>query len=275
MIAAWLGEYPGLSAERCCRACGIARSTLYLGSPQPRDAQLAEAIDALLVRFPRYGYRRVAAALGVGVKRARSAMRRNGLSRNLKRRRRSSTVPGVWAGGANLLKGMAPRGSGQVLAADVTAFALAGSRWGYLAVVLDAFTRQVVGWSLSSRNDAGLTRDGLLMALGAVRMQPGWLHHSDRGSNYTSHDYRDLVVRHGGTPSYSDPARPTQNAKVESFFKTFKLEEAGCDVYNDLDEAREAFAAYFELYNSERLHSSLGMKTPDQFSKEQAVLQRP
>ncbi|MCC7436013.1 MAG: transposase, partial [Methanoregulaceae archaeon] len=65
----------------------------------------------------------------------------------------------------------------------------------------------------------------------------------------------------------------TQNARVESFFKTFKLEEAGCDLYADLEEAREAFADYFKLYNSLRLHSSLGMKTPDQFSKEHAILQ--
>lgn len=273
MIATWLCEYPGLSAERCCRACGIARSTLYLKAPEPRDAELAEAIEALLLQFPRYGYRRVAAALGLSVKQARSAMRRNGLSRNLRKRKRTSTIPGVWAGGANLLKGVTPRSAGQVLATDVTAFALAGGRWGYLAVVLDTFTRQVVGWSLSSRNDTGLTRDALLMALAAIAVQPGWFHHSDRGSNYVSHGYRDLVHRSDGTPSYSDPARPTQNAKVESFFKTFKLEEAGCDVYNDLEEAREAFAAYFDLYNTKRLHSSLGMKTPDQFTKEQAILQ--
>lgn len=273
MISALLPEYPELSAERCCRACGIARSTLYRKPVVPDDADVVEAIQTLLVQFPRYGYRRVAAALGMSVKQARTLMRRHRLSSNRPRRRRSSTIPGVWKGGANLLKGWAPRRAGEVLAADVTAVPLAGGRWGFLAVVLDSFTRQVVGWSVSARNDTGLTRDCLLMALGTVQVKRGWIHHSDRGSNYVSHDYRDLVIRHGGAPSYSDPARPTQNARVESFFKTFKLEEGGCDAYGDLEEAREAFAGYFKLYNSQRLHSSLGMKTPDQFSKEHAFLQ--
>lgn len=273
MIAALLPEYPGLSAERCCRACGIARSTLYRKPVVAGDAEIVEAIQTLLVQFPHYGYRRVAAALGLTAKRARALMRRHRLSSNRPRRRRSSTIPGVWKGGANLLKGRVPSRAGEVLAADVTAIPLAGGRRGYLAVVLDSFTRQVVGWAVSARNDTKLTRDGLLMALGQTYVLPDWIHHSDRGSNYVSHDYRDLVIRHGGTPSYSDPARPTQNARVESFFKTFKLEEAGYDLYADLEEAREAFADYFKLYNSQRLHSSLGMKTPDQFSKEHAILQ--
>ena len=273
MIAALLPEYPELSAERCCRACGIARSTLYRKPVVAGDGEIVEAIQTLLVQFPRYGYRRVAAALGLTAKRARTLMRRHRLSSNRPRRRRSSTIPGVWKGGANLLKGRVPGQAGEVLAADVTAIPLVGGRWGYLAVVLDSFTRQVVGWSVSARNDTGLTRDCLLMALATVRVRQDWIHHSDRGSNYVSHDYRDLVIRNGGSPSYSDPARPTQNARVESFFKTFKLEEAGCDLYGDLEEAREAFADYFKLYNSKRLHSSLGMKTPDQFSKEHAILQ--
>lgn len=273
MIAALLPEYPELSAERCCRACGIARSTFYRKPVVSDDGEIVEAIQTLLVRFPRYGYRRVAASLGMSAKHARTLMRRHRLSGNRPRRRHSSTIPGVWKGGANLLKGWEPSRAGEVLAADVTAVPLIAGRWGYLAVVLDSFTRQVVGWAVSARNDTRLTRDCLLMALGTVRVSPGWIHHSDRGSNYVSHDYRDLVIRHGGAPSYSDPARPTQNARVESFFKSFKLEEGGCDLYGDLEEARDAFADYFKLYNSQRLHSSLGMKTPDQFSKEHAPLQ--
>lgn len=210
MIAALLPEYPELSAERCCQACGIARSTLYRKPAVQDDAEIVEAIQALLVQFPRYGYRRVAAALGLTVKRSRTLMRRHRLSSHRPRRRRSSTIPGVWKGGANLLKGTMPRSAGEVLVADVTAIPLVPGRWGYLAVVLDSFTRQVVGWAVSARNDTRLTRDSLLMALGTVSVQDGWIHHSDRGSNYVSHDYRELVMRHGGTPSYSDPARPTR-----------------------------------------------------------------
>jgi putative transposase len=185
MIARWRSDYGELSADRCCRACGIARSTLYLKAPEPVDAGLVEQIEALLVQFPRYGYRRVAASFGVSVKRARTVMRRHQLSRNCKRRKKISTIPSRFQGGANLVRGLVPSRAGEVLAADVTAFALAGSRWGYLAVVLDTFTRQVVGWSVSRTNDTSLTRESLLMALG--RVSPGWIHHSDRGANYTSH----------------------------------------------------------------------------------------
>lgn len=261
-------EFPGLSVERCCRAAGIARSTYYR-SPAAKECPFpVEALEDVLARFPGYGYRRASAALGLPQKRARVWMRRLGLSRARKPARRNSTIPGKLQGGANLVRGTRPTRLGETLVADVSCVRFGRGRWGYVAVVLDAFSRQVAGWALSSRNDVGLAKDALLMALSKPGTAPGWTHHSDRGSAYASHEYRRLVAAAGGRSSYSDPASPTQNAIAESFFKTFKLEEAGREAYGSPEEAREAFAAYFALYNSERLHSSLGMKSPDQFAGE-------
>jgi transposase InsO family protein len=243
---------------------------VYRPDRRPVDAELAAQIESLMVRFPGYGYRRVAAALGLGIKPARTAMRRLGW---VKRRRKPRTThPGKLQGGANLLNRFALQRPGQVLVADVTCFRLHRPRWAYLAVVLDAFTRQLLGWAVSHRNDTHLTKAALVKVLSDPSMAPSWIHHSDRGSNYVSSGYVRLVESCGGTCSYSDPGCPTQNAKAESFMKTFKLEEAGREVYESLEDARASFTRYFDLYNQERLHSSIGMKAPDQF-KEEFLLQ--
>lgn len=266
-------ELSALSVERCCRAAGVMRAQYYRPEPAAPSGELAVRAESILVRFPRYGYRRMATCLGMTVKSTRTLMRRHGLQ--AAGRRKVRTTHPVLVHGENLLGAAELSAPGQALIADVTCFALEGSRWGYAAVVLDAFTRQVVGWSVSSRNDTDLTLEALEMALAKGPLAQGWLHHSDRGSNYASHAYRGLVESSGGRCSYSAAGRPTQNARMESFFRTFKLEEAGLATYVDLADATSAFASYFTLYNSERLHSALNNVSPDQFLENYLLQHNP
>jgi putative transposase len=133
---------------------------------------------------------------------------------------------------------------------------------------MDIFTRQVLGWAVSGRNDTALTKAALSMLLTTRELKPGWVHHSDRGSNYVAGAYQELVEDFQGMSSFSDPACPTQNAYAESFFKTFKLEEADPQIYCDVYETQDACRRYLDLYNQERLHSALAMKSPDQYYTE-------
>lgn len=258
--------FDGLSTQRCCRASGTHRSLVYRKAPMAKEPP--EGLEGLLERFPAYGYRRVAAALGFSPKRARTLMSRLGLSQRPRLRKKEKPCGSFQVACSNLLPHLSLRGPRRVLAGDVTCVRIKTRGFAYLAVVLDVFTRQVVGWAVSGRNDSALTRAALESVLCSSHLEGGWIHHSDRGSNYTCPSYRKLVADLQGLSSYSDPGRPTQNAFVESFFKSFKLEEGDLEVYEDVDDVREAVQGYLCLYNQERLHSSLGMKSPDQFYME-------
>lgn len=261
-------EFADLSIERCCRALGVPRSMVYRHPKRSDAPEFVGQATELLARFPSYGYRRVAAALGRSPKPVRTLMRRYGLNKRRRPAKKRTTFACYVPPNANLLPGLAVLGPGRVFASDVTFVRLGARRWAYVALVLDIFTRQVAGWAVSARNDTSLTKDALSSMLTSRALKPGWVHHSDRGANYVAGAYRSLVSSFKGISSFSDPASPTQNAFVESFFKTFKLEEAGCEIYTDLDDLRAACKSYFQLYNAQRLHSSLGMKTPDQFYQE-------
>ena len=188
---------------------------------------------------------------------------------NYKRpKKKRSTLPSHLAGGENLVQRTRPTGPGKHLACDVTAIAAENRKFLYFAIVLDTFTREIVGWAISNRNDTKLTKEALEMAWLNSNLAQNWIHHSDRGANYTSHDYLKLIQKLGGKPSFSDPGKPTQNAYAESFFKTFKLEEGGLDTYSDIDDATNAIEKYLQLYHNERLHSALGMTTPRLFKEE-------
>lgn len=268
MIRTRGSEFAELSVERCCRALGVPRSLVYRHPKQGSDPGFVESATDLLVRFPCYGYRRVAAALGRSPKSVRTLMRRHGLSKQRRPARKRTTFASFVPPGANLLPGLTLLGPGRVFASDVTFVRLCARRWAYVAIVLDIFTRQVAGWAVSARNDTALTKEALNSMLMTRKLKSGWVHHSDRGSNYVAESFQKLVSSHHGISSFSDPASPTQNAFAESFFKTFKQEEAGREIYTDLDDLHTACKNYFQLYNANRLHSALGMKTPDQFFEE-------
>ena len=155
----------------------------------------------------------------------------------------------------------------RVWAADVT-YLPTREGWLYLAVVLDLYSRRVVGWAMSERNDEELTLVALQMALDQRRPAPGLVHHSDRGATYASGEYQDVLARHGITCSMSRAGDCWDNAVVESFFSTLDSECEHADLFPSRTAARRLVADYIlGFYNPTRLHSYLGYVSPMEFER--------
>jgi transposase InsO family protein len=184
-----------------------------------------------------------------------------------------------WHVVSNLARGMVPTDIDQLWVADITYVRLA-EEFAFLAVVLDAFSRRVIGWALNTHLRADLAVAALHMAIDERRPQPGTLiHHSDRGVQYACAQYTRLLEAHGIQPSMSRIGNPYDNAKAESFMKTLKQEEVDGRDYRNLDEARAAIGTFIEtVYNRRRLHSALGYRPPAMFEEnlqQQAAARRP
>jgi putative transposase len=166
----------------------------------------------------------------------------------------------------NLARGLVPSGLDQLWVADITYVRLL-EEFAYLAVVLDAFSRRVIGWALDTHLRASLASAALGMAIAARRPAPGSLiHHSDRGVQYACCEYMALLEAHAIQPSMSRLGNPYDNAKAESFMKTLKQQEVDGRNYRDLTEARAAIGTFIEdVYNCQRLHSALAYQPPAEF----------
>lgn len=159
-------------------------------------------------------------------------------------------------------------GPDQAWVTDIT-YVATDQGWLYLASVMDLFSRRIIGWATSDEQRTGLAAEALEMAIRARRPGEGLLHHSDRGTQYASEDYQALLERHGIRCSMSRSGNCWDNASMESFFKTFKVELVYQEHYATREEARKSIYEYIDLfYNRQRLHSSLGYRSPVEFENQ-------
>lgn len=248
----------------CCRILGISRASLYrVPTKRKVDTSHDALLEKLAGKHSRLGYRQLATKAKLSHKKARLRLQRLGLmvKRKAKKPKATGYIP---IDGSNLFR--YPTGLGQVLVSDFTYIALPRG-FVYLAVTIDVFSRRIRGFCLSRNMKAGFVLEALLQASGSGHLQEGWIHHSDRGCQYTSKEFRELTAKLGGTSSYSRPGCPQDNAFAESFFSRFKDEEVRANDYQSFEETLVHVTEYIEDYNSSRPHSSLGKTSPSQFEE--------
>ena len=269
-----------LSIEHMCRLSGVSRAGFYRSlqerMPVEEEMEVRSVIQQIAVEHRRrYGYRRIAAELRrrgmlVNHKRVVRIMREDNLlavqPRAFVVTTNSQHKLEVYL---NLASRMKLTGINQLWVADITYIRL-HREFVYLAVILDAWSRKVVGWELDRTLAARLATAALEKAIAERKPSPGLVHHSDRGVQYASDEYGRILNKSGMISSMSRPANPYDNASCESFMKTLKREEIYANEYQDLDDLRTNIEAFIEqYYNRHRLHSALGYRPPEEF--EQAV----
>lgn len=271
-----LGSAP---VERLCRLAEVSRSVFYRGwherAPQQEETALRDIVQRLCLSNRHYGYRRITALLKregwcVNHKRVLRLMREDNLLCLRKPMFRPATTDSRhgWRVWPNLAHQMAPTAMNQLWVADITYVRL-GEAFVYLAVVLDAFSRKVIGWAMEDHLRAELALSALTMALESrTVIRNGLVHHSDRGVQYACGDYIARLEAAGIQPSMSRVACPYDNAMAESFMKTLKQEEVNGTAYRDITHARAEIGAFIgQVYNRQRLHSALAYRSPEEYER--------
>jgi transposase InsO family protein len=267
----------GNTVERMCRLAEVSRAAYYRDwqrtAPLREETELRGVVQRLALAHRHYGYRRIGALLrregrSVNHKRLVRMMREDNLLCLRKAAFRPATTGSDhrWRVWPNLARRMIPMASNRLWVADIT-YVHRAETFVYLAVVLDGFSRKVVGWALENHMTAALPLGALDMALRERDIEPGELiHHTDRGVQYACGDYIARLQAAGIQPSMSRPGCPYDNAMAESFMKTLKAEEVNATTYKDLHHARSAIGDFIgEVYNRHRLHSALDYRSPMEF----------
>jgi len=265
-----------MTVQRMCELGHVSRAGFYRFDPDLEplddDLDLRDEIQRIALEFPFYGRPRITVELNnrgweVGHRRVGRILREDNL---LCLRRRKFVVATTDSDHnlrvyPNLAGSMELTGIDQLWIADITYIRLE-MEFIYLAVVLDAFSRRVIGWALDRHLEDDLAITALEMALRIRKPPPGLTHHSDRGVQYASNDYTGLLKKHDVRISMSRKGNPYDNATCESFMKTLKYEEVYRQEYRDLADARACIQRFLEkVYNGKRLHSALGYRPPVEF----------
>ena len=269
-----------MTVERMCELGRVSRASFYRSLKEQRPAEEETEVRSTIQQIAlehrrRYGYRRICAELRrrgmqVNHKRVLRMMRKDNLL-GLRRRRFMVTTNSnhKFEVYLNLARRMKLSGMDQLWVADITYIRLK-AEFVYLAVILDAFSRKVVGWALDhTMMSSRLTVAALERAVTQRRPRPGLVHHSDRGLQYARGDYVAVLEKYGLVPSMSRPANPYDNASCESFMKTLKREEIYANRYENLEQLRTNIEEFIEqYYNRQRLHSALGYRSPEEFERQ-------
>jgi transposase InsO family protein len=278
-------QFPQVPVERACALLDLNRGSHYRRTAEatperpakkrpPEDAvKLRAAVEAAVLEHPGYGYRRVTihlqrAGWKVNRKRVLRVMREESLLCQVKRRWTKTTDSAHgYRIHPNRIQGWRPTGINQRFVADLTYIRL-GTEFVYLATLMDAYSRRVVGWCLGRTLEATLVLTALERALAERQPPAGWIHHSDRGVQYACGEYSARLEAAGARISMAAKGSPLENAQAERLFRTLKEEEVYLHEYETFEEAEASIGRFLdEVYNRKRLHSSLGYRPPCEFEE--------